>query len=100
MKLIKLVTLSVVGIACAASLAWATDCVTDPVPCQGSQTVNGNGCSTGCPPANPNLGCCAYVEYRVNCDEGPDQYYRTRTCSLVQNCSTLVIPKLFLCTHL
>ena len=100
MKLKRLMLLALVGVGCACSVAFAVDCVDDVVPCQGSQTVNGYGCSTGCPPANPNLGCCSYIDYRINCDQGPDQYYKTRTCSLVQNCHSIVVPKQYQCTHL
>jgi hypothetical protein len=100
MKLKRLAILGVAGIVCAGSLSFAEDCVNEPVPCIGSETINGYGCQTGCPPSNPNLGCCSYVEYRVNCDVGPDQWYRTHACSLPSNCGDPVIPKIYRCTHL
>ena len=100
MKLKRLLMLAVVGVVCSAAVTWAEDCILEPVPCLGTQTLNGYGCQTGCPPANPTTGCCSYVEYRVNCDEGPDQFYRTHICSLVQHCGSVVIPLKKQCTHL
>lgn len=96
----KLLLLVALGVACSAAVTWADDCVIDPVPCFGSQTINGWGCSTNCPPIHPTTGCCNYVEYRVNCDFGPDQFYRERNCYTTQKCNDPVIPRTFKCTHI
>ncbi len=100
MKAKRISLLIGLGLALSATVSWAVDCVNDPVPCEGPEVLNGWGCSTGCPPSNPNVGCCLYEEFRVNCDEGPDQFYRKRTCFAASNCGPIVIPKKLQCTHL
>jgi hypothetical protein len=96
----KKLYLAMVPVGALASLAFANPvyCVSEMTPCFGDQTVNGHGCSTGCPPMSG--GCCAYTEYRVDCEDGPDQFYRTRTCYEVRHCTWIVIPKQYECTVL
>lgn len=100
MKLKRISLLALVGLVCSVGISLAEDCIMEPVPCVGPETLNGWGCQTGCPPSNPNLGCCSYTEYRVDCEEGPDKFYRTHQCYLPQNCASVVIPKKYQCTHL
>ena len=91
--------LSMVPVGVLASIAMSIPtCASQLPPCSGSQTVNGTGCNTGCPPFSS--GCCAYTEFRVNCDEGPDQFYRERICYEIRTCQWLVIPKQFECSAL
>lgn len=98
MKLRHYLGMVPVGVLMSMALSVPA-CDDDPVPCTGPQTVNGDGCGSGCPPVAPE-GCCAYIEYRVNCDVGPDQFYRTRDCSELSHCVALVIPKKYACWHI
>jgi hypothetical protein len=100
MRIKRLLMLVVVGVIASATLSWAVDCVNDPVPCEGPEVLNGWGCGSGCPPTFPNDGCCSYQEFRVNCDEGPDQFYRKRSCAMLATCSAPMFPKALQCTHL
>jgi hypothetical protein len=97
MKLKTYLAMMPLGIVSAIAFAQVP-CVSEAVPCEGSQAVHGFGCSTGCPPYSG--GCCEYTTYRVNCDEGPDQYYTVRTCWEVKNCKPIVMPRKYECTVL
>jgi hypothetical protein len=97
MKLKTYLAMVPLGIVSAIAVAQVP-CASEAVPCQGSEWPFSWGCSTGCPPYSG--GCCEYTTYRVNCDEGPDQYYTIRTCWEVRNCKAIVIPRKYECTVL
>lgn len=86
MKISKYLAMVPLGLAAAYAYAQALPCVSEVVPCEGPQIENGWGCSTGCPPIDE--GCCQYTQWRVNCYEGPDQFYTTRHCWEPLKCKT------------
>jgi hypothetical protein len=100
MRLKRIVAPVLVGLCAAAAFAPPANCAPDVVPCPGPWVVNGDGCNSGCPPTYPNDGCCQYTEYRVNCDDGPDQFFRTRQCFLLKSCSDPINPKSYFCNNL
>ncbi len=71
---------SIGGVILSFALAYAVDCLPDAVPCE-EFVLNGKGCSTGCPPFDPNDYCCAYTEYRC---VGTTITFRHRSCNYVQ----------------
>lgn len=99
MKIKKYLVTVPIGLALSIATSFAVQpCTSDPVPCAGPQTINGYGCSTGCPPTYPDDGCCAYTQYRVNCNSGPDQFYVVRGCEMVHTCGDPIGSKNFHCT--
>jgi hypothetical protein len=99
MRILRYLAMVPLGIVASYGVAQSTNgCASEVVPCEGSQTVNGYGCSDGCPPFSG--GCCEYTTYRVNCNEGPDQFYTVRNCWEVKHCDYIVIEKVFQCTVL
>jgi hypothetical protein len=98
MKLRKYLAMVPLGVVASIAYAQTMNCTTQIVPCSGPEVLTGWGCSSGCPPSSQ--GCCAYSLYRVNCDEGPDQWYEVRNCFEVRHCAVIVIPKQYECTVL
>lgn len=98
MKLRNYLAMVPLGIVASIAYSQQVNCVTDAVPCTGPEWPLGWGCSTGCPPVIQ--GCCEYTTMRVNCDEGPDQFYNIRTCWEVRHCASIVIPRKYECTVL